>query len=76
MNGETTVPAEVIKAIADRKIRVEFVYDSTKSWLIDGAKITTVSAADLSLFPGSVDTSSLRGVSGGKYRISSYSRPA
>ena len=70
MSGETTVPAEVIKAIADRKIKVEFAYDSTKSWLIDGAKITTVSAADLSLFPGSVDTSSLRGVSGGKYRIS------
>lgn len=70
MSGETTVPAEVIKAIADRKIKVEFVYDSTKSWLIDGAKITTVSAADLSLFPGSVDTSSLRGASGGKYRIS------
>ena len=70
MSGETTVPAEVIKAIADRRLKVEFVYDSTKSWLIDGAKITTVSAADLSLFPGSVDTSSLRGVSGGKYRIS------
>lgn len=70
LNGETTVPAEVIKAIADRKIKVEFVYDSTKSWLVDGAKITTVSAADLSLFPGSVDTSSLRGISGGKYRIS------
>lgn len=70
MSGETTVPAEVIKAIADRQLKVEFVYDSTKSWLVDGAKITTVSAADLSLFPGSVDTSSLRGVSGGKYRIS------
>ena len=70
MSGETTVPAEVIKAIADRRLKVEFVYDSTKSWLIDGAKITTVSAADFSLFPGSVDTSSLRGVSGGKYRIS------
>lgn len=70
MSGETTVTAEVIKAIADRRVKVEFVYDSTKSWLIDGAKITTVSAADLSLFPGSVDTSSLRGVSGGKYRIS------
>lgn len=70
MSGETTVPAEVIKAIADRQLKVEFAYDSTKSWLIDGAKITTVSAADFSLFPGSVDTSSLRGVSGGKYRIS------
>lgn len=70
MNGETTVPAEVIKAIADRKVKVEFVYDSTKSWIVDGAKITTVSAADLSLFPSSVDAGSLRGVSGGKYRIS------
>lgn len=70
LNGETTVPAEVIKAIADRKIKVEFVYDSTKSWLVDGAEITAVSAVDLSLLPGSVDTSSLRGVSGGKYRIS------
>ena len=70
LNGETTVPAEVIKAIADRKIRVEFVYDSTKSWLVDGAEITAVSAADLSLLPGSVDAGSLRGVSGGKYRIS------
>ena len=70
LNGETTVPAEVIKAIADRKIRVEFVYDSTKSWLVDGAEITAVSAVDLSLLPGSVDTSSLRGILGGKYRIS------
>ncbi len=70
MNGETTVPAEVIKAIADRKIRVEFVYDSTKSWLVDGAEITAVSAVDLSLLPGSVDTSSLRGILGCKYRIS------
>ena len=70
LNGETTVPAEVIKAIADRKKKVEFVYDSTKSWLVDGAEITAVSAVDLSLLPGSVDTSSLRGVSGGKYRIS------
>lgn len=69
MSGETTVPAEVIKAIADRKLKVEFVYDSTKSWLVDGAKITTVAAADLSLLPGSVDTGTLRGVSGGKYRI-------
>lgn len=70
LNGETTVPTEVIKAIADRKIRVEFVYDSTKSWLVDGAEITAVSAVDLSLLPGSVDTSSLRGILGGKYRIS------
>lgn len=70
LNGETTVPAEVIKAIADRKIRVEFVYDSTKSWLVDGAEITAVSAVDLSLLPGSVDTSSLRGILGCKYRIS------
>ena len=70
MNGETTVPADVIKAIADKKIKVEFVYDGTKSWIVDGAKITNVSAVDFSLLPGSVDAGSLRGVSGGKYRIS------
>ena len=70
MNGETKIPADVIKAIADKKIKVEFVYDGTKSWLVDGAKITAVSAVDFSLLPGSVDAGSLRGVSGGKYRIS------
>ncbi|MBD9060765.1 MAG: hypothetical protein ACLVFU_02020 [Eggerthellaceae bacterium] len=63
MNGETTVPAEVIKAIADRKIKVELVYNSTKSWLVDGVKITCVSAVDLSLLSGSVGTSSLVGLS-------------
>ena len=63
MNGETTVPAEVIKAIADRKIKVELVYNSTKSWLVDGVKITCVSSVDLSLLSGSVGTSSLVGLS-------------
>lgn len=70
MNGETTVSAEVFKAISDRKINVEFVYDSAKSWLVVGEKITAVSTVDFSLLPGFADVGSLRGVSGGKYRIS------
>ncbi len=69
LNGETTVPADVIKAIADNKITVEFVSDSSKSWIIDGAKITAVSAVDLSILPGSVDTGSLRGVTGVKFKL-------
>lgn len=76
MNGKTTVPAEVIKAIADNRIKVEFVYDSAKSWLVDGSEIKTVSAVDFSMRFGSIDTISLRGVSGGKYRISVTNVPA
>ena len=35
LNGETTVPADVIKAIADSRIKAEFIIDSIKSWIID-----------------------------------------
>ena len=76
LNGKTTVPAEVIKVIADNRIKVEFVYDSAKSWLVDGSEIKTVSAVDFSMRFGSIDTVTLRGVSGGKYRISVTNVPA
>ena len=76
LNGKTTVPAEVIKVIADNRIKVEFVYDSAKSWLVDGSEIKTVSAVDFSMRFGSIDTITLRGVSGGKYRISVTNVPA
>ena len=76
LNGKATVPAEVIKVIADNRIKVEFVYDSAKSWLVDGSEIKTVSAVDFSMRFGSIDTVTLRGVSGGKYRISVTNVPA
>ena len=76
LNGETTVPADVIKAIVDNKITVEIISDSTKSWIIDGSEITTVSSLDLSILPGSVDTGALRGVNGVKLDLSVANVPA
>ncbi len=76
LNGETTLPADVIKAIADSKITAEIISDSTKSWIIDGAEITTVSAVDLSILPGSADTSALRGVTGVKLKLNAENVPA
>lgn len=64
MNGETNVPADVIKAIKDVKAKIEFVVDSTISRIVDGSRITTVSAADFSILYGNADKSVLRGVTG------------
>lgn len=76
LNGETSIPADVIKAIADKKIRVELIIDSAKSWIIDGAKITSVSAADFSTLPGNADKSALRGTVGADLKITGTSVPA
>lgn len=76
LNGETTVPAEVIKAIMENKIKAEFVADSTRSWIVDGAGITAVSAADFSVLPGNADRSALRGVLGADMKISGTKVPA
>ena len=76
LNGETTVPANVISAIKDRKLTVEFVYDSVKSWVVRGGKIGTVSAAELAAFPGSADSSALRGVFGVDLKVGGTKIPA
>lgn len=49
LNGAYEVPADVIRVIAGKKLHIEFVADSLKSWLTDGAKISAVTAADLSV---------------------------
>lgn len=65
LNGNTTVPVEVIKVIDERELKVTFVVDSVKSWKTDGAEITTPAATDLSILViRSLKTDSLRGVSG------------
>ena len=76
LNGETTVPADVIKAIADSRIKAEFITDSIKSWIIDGAAINSASAADLTALPGNADRSGLRGVFGADLKISGTVIPA
>ena len=76
LNGETTVPADVIKAIADSMIKAEFIIDSIKSWIIDGAAIKSASAADFTVLPGNSDRSGLRGVFGADLKISGTGIPA
>lgn len=75
-NGETNVPADVIKSIKDSKTKVELIIDSTRSWIIDGLRISKVSAADLSTLPGNADRSTLRGTSGADLKITGTRVPA
>lgn len=76
LNGAYEVPVDVIRVIAGKKLHIEFVADSLKSWLTDGAKISAVTAADLSAIPGSADRSALRGISGADLRVSGTKIPA
>lgn len=76
LNGETTVPADVIRAIMNNRIKTEFVIDSVKSWIVDGGKITAVNAADFSAFPGNADKTALRGTNGADLKIRGTGVPA
>lgn len=76
LNGKTTLPEAVISAIKERKLTVEFVYDSVKSWVVRGDKIGTVSAAEFAAFPGNADSSALRGVFGVDLKVGGTKVPA
>ena len=76
LNGETVVPVEVVRAISDVKAKVEFVVSTAKSWIIDGAKITTVCAADFTALPGIAEKTSLRGVNGAAFKGGDTGVPA
>ena len=76
LNGETVVPVEVVRAISDVKAKVEFVVSIAKSWMIDGAKITTVCAADFTALPGIAEKTSLRGVNGAAFKGGDTGVPA
>lgn len=77
LGGNYNIPAEVIKAIADRNIKAEFVIDSWRSWYIDGADIKNPAAADMTIIQiSSLDSSSLRGTVGVKYHINGTNNPA
>ena len=76
LNGNTTVPVEVIKVIADRDLKVTFVVDSVRSWKTDGAEITTPAAADLSIIATSkLKTDTLRGISGYQFSMDNTNIP-
>ena len=77
LNGNYTVPAEVMKQIADKKIKATFVVDSVKSWVIDGSQIKNAASTDLTLIPTrKLKTDGLAGVSGVQFTVSSADIPA
>lgn len=61
LNGSTTVPADVIRAIRDRNITAAFNVDEAKSWTVNGAEITTVGAAELGIYTGASSVQGARG---------------
>ena len=76
LNGNTTVPVEVIKEIDDRQLKVTFVVDSVKSRKTDGAEITAPAAADLSILTTSkLKTDTLRGISGLQFSTNNTNIP-
>lgn len=77
LNGNYTVPAEVMKQIADKKIKATFVVDSVKSWVIDGAQIKNAASTDLTLIPTrKLKTGALAGTEGVQFTVSSADIPA
>ena len=76
LNSNYDVPVNVIKAIADRDVKVTFIADSTRSWYVDGAEIETPTAADLSIiYIGSLKADGVRGDVGTKFRIDGTNIP-
>lgn len=77
LNGNYTVPAEVMKQIADKKIKATFVVDSVKSWVIDGAQIKNAASTDLTLIQTQkLKTGALAGTEGVQFTVSSADIPA
>ena len=76
LNGNTTVPADVIKAIADKDSNVKLVIDSTFAWVVDGAEITAPAAADLTFIKtAGTKSSGLRGTEGTQFKINDTGVP-
>lgn len=70
LNGITEAPEEVIKAIADKKIKTTFVVGIARSFYVDGAYISDPCAADLTMdYSNDVNTSGLRGIIGTRFSI-------
>lgn len=70
LNGITEVPEEVIKAIADKKIKTTFVVGIARSFYVDGAYISAPCAADLTMdYSNGVNTDGLRGIVGTRFSI-------
>ena len=79
LNGNTTIPAEVIKAIADTKAVVTFRINSAFSWTVDGS---TLKESDIMDYDFSIKvitpsgTETLRGAVGTGFTIDSVTEKA
>lgn len=76
LNGITYIPEEVIKAIADKKIKTTFVVGIARSFYADGAYISAPCAADLTMdYSNDVNTDGLRGIVGTRFSIHNTNIP-
>ena len=76
LNGNTSVPVEVIKAIGDKKLKVHFTVDSSRGRFVDGAEITAPAAADFSFIrTASQKHDGLRGIEGIQFSINNAGVP-
>lgn len=76
LSGGSVVPSDVIKAIADNKVKATFVVNSVFKWVVDGSKITKPSSVDLTFVTiSSIKPSGLRGTVGTQFRINGTGMP-
>ena len=76
LNGSTSIPVDVIKTIANKDSKVTLAVDNVFNWVVDGSKITTPAAADLTLTKTtSTKSDSLRGVEGTQFKINGTNIP-
>ena len=76
LNGNTTVPVEVIKVIDNKYLKVHFTVDSSRGWFVNGAEITAPAAADFSFIrTANQKHGGLRGIEGTQFRINNTGVP-
>ena len=70
LGGADVVPEKVMTVIADKELRVNFIYSYAKSWFVDGAKIDSPAETNLAISAKtSPDTSELRGIVGTSFEV-------
>ena len=70
LNGITEIPENVIKAIAEKKIKTTFVVGIARQFYVDGADISEPCAADLTMdYSNDMKADELRGIVGVRFTI-------
>lgn len=70
LGGADVVPEKVMTVIADKELKVNFIYSYAKRWFVDGAKIDSPAETNFAISAKtSPDTSELRGVVGTSFEV-------